>query len=46
MDGTFIGHGTGDYEGQKIKGSFEGDVTIDVYPIIMELEGIILSPKG
>jgi hypothetical protein len=46
MSGTFIGHGAGDYEGQKIKGSFEGDVIVDVYPIELDMEGIILSPKG
>jgi len=46
LSGTFIGHGTGAYEGQKIMGSFESEVTMGVYPIELNMEGIILSPKG
>ena len=46
ISGTFIGHGTGDYDGQKIKGSFEADVTIGIPQVEMDLEGILLSPKG
>jgi len=46
LSGAFIGHGTGDYDGQKMMGSFEGEVTTGVYPIELNMEGIILSPKG
>lgn len=46
VSGTFIGHGAGDFEGQKIMGSFEVEVTVEVFPIEMNMEGIILSPKG
>lgn len=45
ISGTFKGDGTGIYEGQIIKGSFEGDFEEGVYPMEMELEGIIQS-KG
>lgn len=46
ISGTFIGHGSGDYEGQKLKGSFEGDIIMGVPQIEIDLEGVILSPKG
>lgn len=48
FSGTFVGHGTGVYEGQKIMGSHEGElIVVDTLPIVeMVLEGIILSPKG
>jgi hypothetical protein len=45
--GTFVGKGTGTLEGQKIKGSYEGQVTyIDTtIPLAhMTINGIILSP--
>lgn len=47
FSGTFIGHGTGTYEGQKIMGSHQGELTVDAIPVVeMVLDGIILLPKG
>ncbi len=46
LSGKFVGHGMGDFEGQQIKGSFSGEVPVEVYPIELDMEGIILSPKG
>jgi hypothetical protein len=45
FSGTFTGCGTGAYKGQKLKGSFAADGTMNEYPLIISLEGIVLS-KG
>lgn len=48
LSGTFVGQGTGAYEGKKMMGSFEGVMYMDTRPPVVELvfEGMILSPKG
>ncbi len=47
FSGTFIGHGTGAYKGQKLMGLHEGELIFDTIPVVqMTLEGIMFSPKG
>lgn len=41
VSGKFVGHGTDDLEGQKIKGSFEG--TVDNYIVNLTMRGNITS---
>lgn len=41
VSGQFVGHGTGGFEGQKIKGSFEG--TVNNYIVDLILHGILTS---
>ncbi len=41
VSGKFVGHGTGDFEGQKIRGSFEG--TVNNYIVDLTLQGILTS---
>jgi hypothetical protein len=47
QDGGFMLHGTGEFEGLMLKGTYVG--YNDVYPpsllIELEMEGILLSPK-
>ena len=42
--GSFVLHGTGEFEGLKMMGSYEGEIINKL--VEMALEGIILSPKG
>lgn len=44
--GTSLGFGTGDYEGQIVFSSNEGEFALFIYPVEMDMEGIVLSPKG
>ncbi len=47
FSGTFVGHGTDTYKGQKLMGLHEGELILDTIPVVqMTLEGIMLSPKG
>jgi hypothetical protein len=44
--GTFVGQGTGPLEGQKIMGSYEGQITLvdSLHLVHMNIEGVILEP--
>ena len=40
VSGTFIGFGTGDYTKQRIKGSFEGDISEGLL-VRLTMEGVL-----
>ena len=46
LAGTVVGHGTGDFEGAKTMGTWEGEVDFGLGTIENTLDAIILSPKG
>jgi len=49
ISGTFVAHGTGAYEGQKIMGSVEVEVTpadVIMPNFQMTMNGILLNPEG
>jgi hypothetical protein len=47
ISGGLVAHGTGVFEGFKMKGSYEGEIIIiDTRQVVLaDIEGILLAPK-